>query len=55
MTHLSSINTPDDLRKLPQNQLAELATEVRRYIIDTLSHHPGHLASSLGAVELAVA
>ncbi len=55
MSLLSTINTPDDLRKLPVEQLGQLADEVRRYIIDTLATHPGHLASSLGTVELAVA
>lgn len=54
-TLLNTINSPDDLRALPRPQLSQLAAEVRHYIIDTLSHHPGHLASSLGAVELAVA
>ena len=52
---LEKINTPSDLRQLDLNQLPELASELRRYIIDTLSTHPGHLASSLGTVELAVA
>ncbi|MBP5645344.1 MAG: 1-deoxy-D-xylulose-5-phosphate synthase, partial [Bacteroidales bacterium] len=55
MSLLSTVNTPDDLRKLPVEQLGQLADEVRRYIIDTLATHPGHLASSLGTVELAVA
>lgn len=55
MSLLNTIDTPDDLRKLPAEQLGQLADEVRRYIIDTLATHPGHLASSLGTVELAVA
>ena len=54
-TLLNTVETPDDLRKLPVEQLGQLADEVRRYIIDTLATHPGHLASSLGTVELAVA
>ncbi len=52
---LSGINSPADLKKLPQSDLNELAIELRQYIIDTLSNHPGHLASSLGTVELTVA
>ena len=52
---LKEIVNPEDLRKLNVDQLPELADELRRYIIDTLSTHPGHLASSLGTVELAIA
>ena len=52
---LTDINTPEDLRRIPIGQLGSLANELRRYIIDTLSTHPGHLASSLGTVELTVA
>lgn len=52
---LKDIHTPDELRQLTVEQLPELAAELRRYIIDTLSTHPGHLASSLGTVELTIA
>lgn len=52
---LESINYPDDLRHLSIDQLKQLAAEIRQYIIETLSDHPGHLASSLGTVELSVA
>lgn len=52
---LKDIHTPDDLKQLSVDQLQPLADELRRYIIDTLSTHPGHLASSLGTVELTVA
>ena len=52
---IDNIKTPDDLRRLDPSQLPQVAAELRRYIIDTLSTHPGHLASSLGTVELAVA
>jgi 1-deoxy-D-xylulose-5-phosphate synthase len=52
---LSAINTPIDLRKLPEDQLMQVCDEVRQYIIDVVSHHPGHLGASLGVVELAVA
>lgn len=54
-TILDSINTPEDLRKLPKERLEPLARELRHFIIDTLSTHPGHLASSLGTVELTLA
>jgi len=52
---LENINSPEDLRRLPLSDLKELSRELRKYIIDTLSTHPGHLASSLGTVELSVA
>lgn len=52
---LEQINTPADLRGLTTEQLTQLSSELRSYIIDTLSQHPGHLASSLGTVELTVA
>lgn len=52
---LENINTPQELRKLPVSDLPELARELRHYIVDTLATHPGHLASSLGTVELAIA
>ena len=52
---LEKINTPYDLRKLDVGQLQPLADELRRYIIETIATHPGHLASSLGVVELTVA
>lgn len=52
---LETIDTPADLRALQPDQLGRVADELRRYIIDTLATHPGHLASSLGTVELTVA
>ena len=52
---LEKINTPSDLRKLKVDQLQPLADELRHYIIETIATHPGHLASSLGVVELTVA
>ena len=54
-TILSEINSPVDLRKLGENELPRLCDEIRRFIIDVVSINPGHLSSSLGAVELAVA
>ena len=45
----------DDLRHLTVADLEQLSVELRHYIIETLSRHPGHLASSLGTVELTLA
>lgn len=52
---LDKIQYPDDLRKLPIEQLPELCAELRQDIVKELSVNPGHLASSLGVVELTVA
>lgn len=52
---LHDINSPSDLKKLNPAELQGIADELRAYIVDTLSTHPGHLASSLGTVELTVA
>ncbi len=49
------VNNPDDLKKLSEDQLPQLCQEIREFIIDVISVNPGHLGSSLGAVELAVA
>ncbi|HOV71417.1 MAG TPA: 1-deoxy-D-xylulose-5-phosphate synthase [Dysgonamonadaceae bacterium] len=55
MKLLKQINSPDDLKKLDIEQLQQVCCELREYIIDQLSHNPGHFASSLGTVELTVA
>ncbi len=52
---LSGIDSPGDLKKLPVEELPALAGEIRDYIIEVLSHRGGHLASSLGSVELTLA
>ena len=52
---LDRINSPQDLRALPESELPDLCTELRDYLIDTVSKTAGHLASGLAAVELAVA
>jgi len=49
---LPYINSPEDLKKLDVPNLAQLAREIREYIISTVSNTGGHLAPSLGAVEL---
>lgn len=52
---LSQVNNPDDLKKLPREQLHQFCDELRQYIIDVVSVHGGHFAASLGVVELTVA
>ena len=52
---LEKINSPQELRSLDVDQLQPLADELRTFIINTLATHPGHLASSLGTVELTLA
>ena len=52
---ISKIYNPEDLKKLSISDLPELAQEIRDLIISTVSRTGGHLSSSLGAVELAIA
>lgn len=52
---LSQINSPDDLRLLPKEQLPELCEQLRQYLLESVSQSSGHLASGLGTVELTVA
>jgi 1-deoxy-D-xylulose-5-phosphate synthase len=52
---LDKINYPSDLRKLDQEQLIQVCSELRRFIIDECSCNPGHLGASLGVIELTVA
>ncbi|RYF91897.1 MAG: 1-deoxy-D-xylulose-5-phosphate synthase [Chitinophagaceae bacterium] len=52
---LATINNPQDLKKLDKDQLVQLSTELRQYIIDVVSIHGGHFGASLGVVELSVA
>ncbi|MDR2861470.1 MAG: 1-deoxy-D-xylulose-5-phosphate synthase [Syntrophobacterales bacterium] len=52
---LDTVNSPEDLRRLKIDELTCLAEEVRYQILDTVSRTGGHLASSLGAVELTLA
>lgn len=54
-TYLNKIEFPDDLRRLPIEALPTVCDELRRFILDALAVNPGHLASSLGTVELTVA
>lgn len=52
---LDNIDSPEDLRKLPVEELPEVCKELREMIIDELSRNPGHFGSSLGVIELTVA
>lgn len=51
---LEKIDSPKDLKELDITQLRQLCDEIRAYIVECCSTNPGHLASSLGAVELTV-
>ena len=53
--YLQFVELPEDVKKLKTEELPALCDELRSFIVDELSHNPGHLASSLGTVELAVA
>ena len=52
---LSQINYPADLKKLSLKQLPQLASEMRKFIIDVVATKEGHLGASLGVVELTIA
>jgi 1-deoxy-D-xylulose-5-phosphate synthase len=52
---LKNIDSPEDLKKVPREKLHQVCDELRQYIIDIVSVHGGHFASSLGVVELSVA
>jgi 1-deoxy-D-xylulose-5-phosphate synthase len=54
-TLLNSIDDPEQLRRLERRQLPQLAQELRAFLIDSVSRTGGHLASSLGTVELTIA
>lgn len=55
MSILDSINTPEDLKKIPEDSLIQVCEELRKTIIDDCAENPGHLGSSLGVIELTVA
>ncbi len=52
---LQKVEYPSDLKKLKEEELPQFCQELRQFIIDELSHNPGHLGASLGVVELTVA
>ncbi len=55
MAHLERINGPEDLKKLPVEQLPALADEIRQEIVRVIAKNGGHLGASLGTVELTIA
>ena len=55
MPLLDNINTPNDIKKIPESELKELAVEIRRLLIKAAAKSGGHLASNLGIVELTIA
>ena len=55
MSFLERINSPEDLKALSRSELPILASEIRKVIIEVVSKNGGHLAPSLGTVELAIA
>ena len=52
---LDRINDPADLRKLEQRDLSALSTELREFIVESVSTTGGHFSSNLGTVELTIA
>ena len=52
---IDSINLPEDLKGLSDEELQDLSKQIRRYIIKTVSRTGGHLSSNLGIVELTIA
>ncbi|MDZ7859905.1 MAG: 1-deoxy-D-xylulose-5-phosphate synthase [Candidatus Krumholzibacteriota bacterium] len=52
---LENINSPSDIKNLSVSKLKDLVAEIRKYIIETVSEKGGHLASSLGCVEIIIA
>lgn len=52
---LADIDSPEDLRRMPIDRLPAVCSEIRQFLINSLSRNPGHFASSMGAVELTVA
>ena len=55
MNILNQIHSPEDIKNLRSDQLPILASEIRQFLIISLSKTGGHLASNLGAVELTIA
>jgi len=53
--HLARIDTPDDLRKVPETELEDVARELRAYLIESVATSGGHFGAGLGVVELTVA
>ena len=52
---LEQINKPNDIKNIPENRLVDLASEIRTFLVKSVSRTGGHLASNLGTVELTIA
>ncbi len=52
---LNTVESPEDLRKIPREQLTQLARELREFLVESVSKTGGHLSSNLGTVELSIA
>jgi len=55
MKYLKKINSPEDLKKIPKDELSEVCQELRTYITETINQIGGHLAPTLGAIEITTA
>lgn len=55
MSLLDSVNAPSDIKKMNNKELEELCSDIREFLVETVSETGGHLASNLGVVELTVA
>ena len=55
MKYLKRINSPEDLKKIPKDKLNEVCKELRGYITETINQIGGHLAPTLGAIEITTA
>jgi len=53
--HLNKINSPDDLKAVPSEEIPALAEEIREFLVKTVLENGGHLASNLGVVEMSLA
>ena len=53
--YLSNIHSPDDVKKISENEIDSLSAEIREELVRIVSQNGGHLASNLGLVELTVA
>lgn len=52
---LDQVNYPEDLKRIPKDKLPQFCQELRQFVIEVISQHPGHFAATLGVVELTVA
>ena len=52
---LAAIDSPEDLRRLPEDELESLAGELRDYVVKTMANTGGHFAANLGTIELSIA